>query len=74
MPIYSPSLLFPCLYLYFSLPALPPSPPGSALLPDYQEAHGPVNHPEEAAKEGPSSLYHSRGGGVRRAPHVLELC
>ena len=63
-----PLLLSSC----FASPSLLPQ--GSALLPDYQEAHGPVNHSEEAAKEGPSSLYHPRGGGVRRPPHVLELC
>lgn len=71
IPTNSPSLLF---YLHFSLPALPLSPPGPALLSDYQEAHGPVNHPEETAEEGPSSLHHPGGGGVRCAPHVLELC
>lgn len=72
IPTQSPSLLPSYLLLLSS--HLPPSPPGPALLPDYQKAYGPVNHSEEAAKEGPSSLHHARGGGIRRAPHVLELC
>ena len=59
------------LFLFASSSLLPQGP---ALLPDYQETHGPVDHPEEAAKEGPSSLHHPRGGGIRRPPHVLELC